>query len=270
MAEHGLGEPALAVAFDGTGYGTDGALWGGEFLLARFDGFERLAALKNVPLPGGEAAIREPWRMALMHLRSMWGERVLETAPPAISFEGLPAREVLAIAERSLNSPPTSSMGRLFDAVAFMLGCGARASYEAEAAVALEALALEAKNPRRAYSFEWKRSGIVEIDPAPVIAGIVDDLRKGRGAVEIAAAFHRSVAKLALDLAGELGAEHGCGDVVLSGGVFQNRFLCECIMDAASSSHLRFHQHKLVPPNDGGISLGQLVVGAAIVRKGSG
>lgn len=270
MAEHGLEEPAIAVTFDGTGFGPDGTLWGGEFLLARYDDFERLAALRLVPLPGGEAAIREPWRMALAHLWSAGSGHVLETAfPKPISFEGLPAREVLAIVEHEINSPLTSSMGRFFDAVAFMLGCGARASYEAEAAVALEALALEAKDSARIYEFAWIGSGPAEIDPAPVLEGVVEDLRRGREPAEIAAAFHRGVAKLVFDLSRELCEAHGCGNVVLSGGVFQNRLLCERVMELAASSPLRFHQHILVPPNDGGVSFGQLVVGAAKIRKGS-
>jgi hydrogenase maturation protein HypF len=272
MAERGLSGPAIAVAFDGTGYGTDGALWGGEFFLARYDGFERLAALKYAPLPGGEAAIREPWRMALVHLRNVYGDAVLEkTLPRPISFEGLPAKDVLAIAKRGVNSPPSSSMGRLFDAVAFLLDCGAIVSYEAEAAVALEALALEATDVRGAYAFEWKAGpgGYAEIDPAPVVAAIVDDLAGGRELAAVAAAFHRGVAALVVDLATELSKASGCMDVVLSGGVFQNRLLCECVMERAHGSPLRFHQHGLVPPNDGGIAFGQLVVGAARLLKGS-
>jgi hydrogenase maturation protein HypF len=270
MAEHGLAEPVLAATFDGTGYGTDGKLWGGEFLLACYDDFERLAALKYVPLPGGEAAIREPWRMALAHLWNLYGDRVLETEMPrGFSFDELPAREVLEIAKRGINSPLTSSMGRLFDAVAFMLGCGARVSYEAEAAVALEALALEARGARRSYSFEWKSGGSMEIDPAPVVGAVIDDLRKRRERPEIAAAFHRSVASLVVDLSAELSRVHACTNLVMSGGVFQNRFLCECIMERAASSPLRLYQHIVVPPNDGGISLGQLAVGTARIAKGS-
>ena len=269
MAEHALPGPAIAVAFDGTGYGTDGNLWGGEFLLARYDGFERLAALKYLPLPGGEAAIREPWRMALVHLWYLSGEGVLESGvPPSCSFEGLPAREILEIAKRGINSPLTSSMGRLFDAVAFLAGCGARVSYEAEAAVALEALALEAKDASGIYPFEWERGAFLEIDPAPVVAAIVDDVRRGRPLAGIAAAFHRGVARLVVDLSLELAKTHGCADVVLSGGVFQNRFLCECVQELGRGVPLNIHQHALVPPNDGGVSLGQAVVAAALLRKG--
>ncbi len=272
MAEHGLAGPAIAVVFDGTGYGTDGALWGGEFFLARYDRFERLATLRPVRLPGGEAAIREPWRMALVHLQSVYGNVVIDkTFPRPISFEGLPAEQVLAIAMRGINSPLASSMGRLFDAIAFLLDCGALVSYEAEAAVALEALALDAADTGDAYAFTWKQgtAGIMEIDPRPVVEAIVDNLAARRDRAAIAAAFHRAVAKLVVDLSEELSRAHDCADVVLSGGVFQNRLLCESVMDLARGTQLRFRQHRLVPPNDGGIAYGQLVVGAARIREGS-
>jgi hydrogenase maturation protein HypF len=209
--------------------------------------------------------------MGLVHLWYLCGDGVLgRVLPPPCSFEGLPADKVLEIAKRKINSPLTSSMGRLFDAVAFMLGCGSHVSYEAEAAVALEALALEAKDGEKAYSFEWKRDSFMEIDPAPVVAAIIDDLERKRDRSDVAAAFHRGVAALVLDLSAELAKIHGCEDVVLSGGVFQNRFLCECILREAPSYPLKIYQHALVPPNDGGIALGQLVVGAARIRKGSG
>jgi hydrogenase maturation protein HypF len=178
---------------------------------------------------------------------------------------------VLAIARRGVNSPPASSMGRLFDAVAFLLDCGALVSYEAEAAVALEALAVEAADTKEAYAFSWKAgpAGHAVIDPDPVVAAVVDDLGRGRERAAVAAAFHRGVANLVVDLATELALARGCADVVLSGGVFQNRLLCEYIVERAQGSSPRFHQHRLVPPNDGGIAFGQLVVGAAQLLKGS-
>jgi hydrogenase maturation protein HypF len=264
MAELGVGEPALAVVFDGTGYGSDGSLWGGEFLLARYADFQRLAHLAYLPLPGGEAAIREPWRMGLMHLWRARGDRVLDgNLPPSVSFEGLPAGEVLELARRGINAPLASSMGRLFDAVAWLLGCGSRVTYEAEAPVALEALALAARGGDRAYSFAWGAGSPVIVEPAPVIGAIVDDLAAGVEPAEIAAAFHRAVAALVLELSHELSRAHGCVDVVLSGGVFQNRFLCEAVAERAAGGPLRIHWHELVPPNDGGVSLGQLAVAAA-------
>ncbi|MBN1164891.1 MAG: carbamoyltransferase HypF, partial [Candidatus Krumholzibacteriota bacterium] len=155
MAEHSLRDPVVAVTFDGTGYGSDGKLWGGEFLLAQCHRFERLARLKYLPLPGGEAAVREPWRMALMHLRNLWGDDVLnQDLPGSLSFEGLPAAQVLDMAVRGINSLGTSSMGRLFDAVSYLLGGREKVSYEAEAAVALESLAREFPAGERSYPFD--------------------------------------------------------------------------------------------------------------------
>ncbi len=269
MVEHGLAGPVLAVTFDGTGYGSDGRLWGGEFLLARYEDFERLAHLEYLPLPGGEAAIHEPWRMGLVHLRHAIGDSILEGGlPPSISFKGLPVREVTDLIDRKLNSPPTSSMGRLFDAVAWLLGCGSRVSFEAEAPIALEALALEARAGDLAYAFTWNSESPAIIDPGPVVAAILDDVARGLAPAEISAAFHRAAAALVVGLSLELSRVHGCTDVVLSGGVFQNRFLCERVMELAERSPLRFYMHELVPPNDGGISLGQLQVAAARMRKG--
>jgi len=271
MAELGLEEPVLAVTFDGTGYGSDGLLWGGEFLLARYADFERLGHLAYVPLPGGEAAIREPWRMGLMHLRHARGDRALEGgAARGVSFDGLPAREVLELVRRGINAPLTSSMGRLFDAVAWLLGCGSRVSYEAEAPVALEALALAARGGSRAYSFGWGGGAPVIIDPAPVVDAILEDLARGVERAEISASFHGAVAELVVRLSLELSRTHTCPDVVLSGGVFQNRLLCERIVERAAGTPLRIHWHELVPPNDGGVSLGQLAVAAARLGGGPG
>ncbi len=266
MVEHGLAGPVIAAAFDGTGYGTDGKLWGGEFLLARYDSFERLASLAYVPLPGGEAAIHEPWRMALMHLRGLLGDGILGCPPRGVSFDGFPAADVLSIARRGINAPHTSSMGRLFDAAAFLLGCGARVSYEAEAAVALEALALGARDAARSYTFAAGGEDFVTIDPSPVIAGMLDDIASGVPAPEIAAAFHRAVAGLVLSLGARLARRHGCREIVLSGGCFQNRLLCEYVTEGARERPERFCMHALVPPNDGGVSLGQLAVGIARLR----
>jgi hydrogenase maturation protein HypF len=267
MVEHGLAGPVIAAAFDGTGYGTDGKLWGGEFLLARYDSFERLAALAYVPLPGGEAAIHEPWRMALMYLHRLHGDGVLSRLPRGVAFEGFPAADVLSIARRGINAPHTSSMGRLFDAAAYLLGCGARASYEAEAAVALESLALEARDTAKSYAFGTEEKGFVEIDPSPVVAGMLADIASGVPPPEIAAAFHRAVAGLVLTAGAGFARSRGCSDVVLSGGCFQNRLLCEYVMEGARALPERFYLHALVPPNDGGVSLGQLAVGIARLRS---
>lgn len=269
MAEHHLEEPVVAVSFDGTGFGSDGRLWGGEFLLARYDGFERLAHMKYLPLPGGETAIREPWRMALVHLWNLFGDDVLNRdLPPGCAFDGLPAGMVLELARRGINSPMSSGVGRLFDAVANLLGCGDSVSYEAEAAVALEALALEAVGPTGHYAFDYKDGDPMVIEPAPVIEAVIEDLRKGVPAPDISAAFHKGVSNMIVDVSARLARRSGCRSVVLSGGVFQNRFLCEDLMKRSRSLPVGFYQHEIVPPNDGGVSLGQIQIGARRIAKG--
>ncbi len=269
MVEHDLEEPVIAVSFDGTGYGSDGKLWGGEFLLSEYEDFQRLAHIKYLPLQGGEAAIREPWRMALVHLWNLFGESVLgRDLPGSFSFEGFPAEQVLELAVRGINSPLTSSIGRLFDAVACLLGCGDRVSYEAEAAVALEALAMRSGMTERRYRFDLSDGDMVEIDPAPVIESILGDLEKGISRSEISSAFHNSVSCLIADLSIGLADKHRCRSVVISGGVLQNRFLLENLMMRSRSLPVRFYQHTIVPPNDGGLSLGQIQVGAARIERG--
>ncbi|MBN2071047.1 MAG: carbamoyltransferase HypF [Candidatus Krumholzibacteriota bacterium] len=268
MVEHGIDEPVIGVSFDGTGYGTDGKLWGGEFILARHHDFTRLAHLGYIPLPGGAAAVREPWRMALMYLRCLYGCDLLDRAGEFLPLERLPAREILQMAERGINSIETSSIGRLFDAVASLLNCGHRVSYEAEAAVRLEELALNAGTTERHYTFDTTSGDPVRIDPSPVIKGIIEDLRGGKSRQEIAAVFHNSVARLVVDLSYNLCKKTQCGKVVLSGGVFQNRYLCERISRLADGIPPVFYQHRIVPPNDGGISLGQVQAGVAKIIKG--
>ncbi|HER43966.1 MAG TPA: carbamoyltransferase HypF [Candidatus Eisenbacteria bacterium] len=271
MAEHGLEGPVIAVSFDGTGYGTDGALWGSEFLIARYDRFERLAHLAYVPLAGSEAAIREPWRMALVHLHRLFGDRLLAHGSPAAAlFEGLPARQVLDLAQRGFHSPPTSSMGRLFDAVSFLLGGGSRVSYEAEAAVSLEALALEAGAESRSHPFHVSAGGGENaelIDPAPLLEGIMGDIAAGISRTDIARIFHNSVAALVADTVARHSERTGIRDVVVSGGVFQNRLLCELLAESARGAGWKLHWHLLVPPNDGGVSYGQAAVAAAALAS---
>jgi len=268
MVEHGLRGPLVAVSFDGTGYGGDGTLWGGEFLLATTCEFKRLAHMKYVPLPGGEAAIKEPWRMALVYLRDAVGESEFRHSKLMERFfSSLPAGRVLELAERGLNSPLTSSIGRLFDAVAFLLGFTGRVSYEAEAAVFLESLALEGEAARD-YEFRFLHGEVVVIDPSSVIKAVVRDIEKGINPGDIAASFHRAVAKMIVSMAGRLASGNRCGEVVLSGGVFQNRLLLRELGTLTRESNLDYYSHVVVPPNDGGISLGQLEIASSMMDEG--
>ncbi|MER5750322.1 carbamoyltransferase HypF [Streptomyces sp. NPDC002088] len=269
MAEHGLdgSRQVIGVAFDGTGHGDDGAVWGGEILLADYDGFTRFGHLAYVPLPGGDAAVRRPYRMALAHLRAAgidWSDSFacVAACPPG-------ERQVLERQlERDLNCVPTSSMGRLFDAVSSLAGVCHRAGYEAQAAVELEAAALHAPTADvTAYAFalrppERDGGGPVRADPAPVLAQIVDDLRAGVDAGLVAARFHRAVTGLVRAMCVRARERHGLDTVALSGGVFANTLLSSACAGALRADGFTVLRHHLVPPNDGGLALGQLVVAA--------
>ncbi|MFF1307968.1 carbamoyltransferase HypF [Streptomyces sp. NPDC058307] len=269
MAEHGLDgtRPVIGVAFDGTGHGDDGAVWGGEFLLADYDRYARFGHLAYVPLPGGDAAVRRPYRMALAHLRAAgidWSDDLAcTTACPPDELHVL-ERQL----ERGLNCVPTSSMGRLFDAVSSLAGVCHRAGYEAQAAVELEGAALHAPaDDTTAYAFalhasEENLDGPVRADPAPVLAAIVDDLRVGVEPALVAARFHRGVTGLVHRMCARARERHGLDTVALTGGVFANTLLSSACAAALREDGFTVLRHHLVPPNDGGLALGQLMVAA--------
>jgi hydrogenase maturation protein HypF len=241
LAEHGEAGPALALVFDGTGYGTDGTLWGGELLRCDLEDFERVAHLEPVPLPGGEAAIREPWRMAAVYLE------LLGRPVPFERWEVV--RESL-----KANAPPTSGMGRLFDAVAAVLGVRETVTYEGQAAIELELLAGD--TPAEPYACRLANGRIVGGD---LVRAAHDDLAAGRPRTETAAAFHEGVAAAAA-AACEAAAEPTT--VVLSGGSFQNLRLLGSTRRRLEKLGFRVLSHRLVPPNDGGISYGQAAIAA--------
>lgn len=263
MAEHGLDGSiqVLGFAFDGTGYGPDGAVWGGEVLLANYKGFQRLAHLKYVPLAGGDVSVRRPYRMALAHLRTAgigWDPDL-----PAVS--ACPPDERTALAhqiETGVGCVPTSSMGRLFDAVSSLVGVRQVVDYEAQAAIELEGLCRGIDCEPGSYGFALDGPGTtVSIDPAPVIRAVVRDLRDGVPPSVIGARFHRAVAELVVDLA--CAHTDPSRPVALSGGVFQNGLLLDLTLNALNARGLHVITHRVVPPNDGGIALGQLLVGNA-------
>ncbi|WP_431961631.1 carbamoyltransferase HypF [Actinacidiphila sp. bgisy160] len=266
MAEAGLDgtRPVIGVAFDGTGHGDDGAVWGGEFLLAGYDGFRRPAHLAYVPLPGGDAAVRRPYRMALAHL---WAAG-LPWAPDLPCTAACPEDERVVLAtqlERGLHCVPTSSMGRLFDAVASLTGVCHEAGYEAQAAVELEAAAVAAGGlPAEGYSFALRAGagGATACDPAPVLAAVVADLGAGVPAGVISGRFHRAVADLVRRVCAAVREHDGITTVALSGGVFANALLSSACARDLRTDGFTVLRHRLVPPNDGGLALGQLVVAA--------
>lgn len=260
MAEHGVSERVLGVVFDGAGLGTDGAIWGGEFLLVDRTGFQRVGQLGYVPLPGGDAAARRPGRMAVAHLWSAFGREL----PPAAAelVAGLPGGELALVRqmlERGINSPPTSSVGRLFDAVAALAGVRDVAEFEGQAAMELEAVADH--DSSRAYAMEIAHAGdFVVADPGSLIRAVADDARAGVTAGEMSAGLHNGLAQLIVEVAESVRRRTGVNDVALSGGVFQNTLLLSRAVARLQGSGFDVLTHRLVPCNDGGLSLGQAYV----------
>ncbi len=258
LAEHREADPAVGVIFDGTGYGTDGTVWGGELLLGDARGFERAAHLHPVRMPGGERAIRQPWRMACAWLLEALGPE--PPLPPLLA--GLVSEEewakVAQLAESGLASPVTTSAGRLFDAVAALCGVRAEVNYEGQAAIELEGAADPAE--RRGYPLP----GTEVLDARETVRAMLADLGAGISVPTVAARFHNGVAEGVARACAEIAGAEGVGRVVLSGGVFQNRLLVERTAEALERSGLDVLTPRLLPPNDGGIAFGQAAVAAAV------
>lgn len=261
----------VGIALDGLGYGDDGTLWGGEFLLADYRGFRRLAHLKQARLPGGSMAMREPWRNTYAHLVEHVGWATFESAYAEDELYRWLTTQPLAILERmlsrGLNSPLSSSCGRLFDAVAAALDiCRAEAMYEGQAAIELEALAQRSNDRGNAYPFaviDGSERTPLQLDPAPMWCALLEDLHVGVNRGVIAKRFHLGLGRAVAALATRLAHENACDTVALSGGVMQNCLLVETICDCLQADGLHILRHEQVPANDGGLSLGQAVVAAA-------
>jgi len=269
MAEHGIGDEAIGLALDGTGYGADGRIWGGEVLISRLDVFERFAHLEYVPMPGGEAAIREPWRMAFAALRTAGLD--LEPVASLVRADEKEARVLDRMIERGVNSPLTSSCGRLFDAAAAVVAGRRVMDYEAQAAIELEGLAVdEADQP--GYEMEivggdWARREPVRIGARLLWRELLEDLRTGASKARIAARFHAGVAAGFEKAAVLARASTGVEQVVLSGGCMHNRRLARLLRAGLEAKGFEVFQHRRISPGDGGLSYGQAVVAAAILAK---
>ena len=256
MAENEVPFPALGVAWDGSGYGTDGTIWGGEFLLAREDGFERVAHMRQFRLPGGEAAIRQPRRSALGVLYEMGGLKALDQADLAPFRDFLRHGELTVIRQmlaKELHSPVTSSVGRLFDAVAALTGIRQESTFEGQSAMELEFAVHSCV--AESYDFDIKSTAPSIIDWRPMFEQIVAEVREGVETGVIAAKFHNTLVEIIVSIARHTGETR----VVLSGGCFQNRYLTERTVQRLLESGFRPYWHQRVPTNDGGISLGQIV-----------
>ncbi len=268
MAENGIRDKVIGVAFDGTGYGTDGQIWGGEFLVADFAGFERRAHLRYVSLAGGDTAVRQPWRSALSYLRETFGDRPLPADLPL--WSGVPAKHielVQAMLAQKINTVNTSSAGRLFDAVASLLGLRHAVNFEGQAAIELEMAARRHGDDEQTYPFEISSSDAWEIDLRPMIESIVRESSAGIAAGIIAARFHNTLAAVILEVCFRLRREEKLDRVCLSGGAFQNVFLLQRTVSALTREGFKMFLHSAAPANDGGISLGQAVIANAVARQ---
>ena len=263
MAENHLEGRVMGIALDGTGYGTDGRIWGGEVLLSDYLGFERAAHFSYVPLPGGESAIHEPWRMALSFLHHTYGAGLLKLPIPFV--HGIPEARIMTtirMIERGVNSPLTSSCGRLFDAVAALIGLRHEVNYEAQAAIELEMCRDEAAagNP---YPFALIESdGTLQIDPSPVFCAIVEDLSRGTTPGAISQRFHDGLVDVFSQLLKILRTRASLNRICLSGGTFQNLYLSTCLQQRLTEEGFQVFTHSQVPAGDGGLSLGQAIVAA--------
>ena len=259
LVEHGRTDPVLGIAFDGLGLGTDGTLWGGEFLIADLAGYERVGSLARAALPGGDAAVREPWRTALSWVHRSLGEDAAARVGPVLD----PRWAAVLSLVRSGRSPETSSVGRLFDAVAALLGVRSRISYEGQAAIELEALA-RTVDAARARVYPLGTTDAL-LDPAPALAAVLADRQRGVSPADISAGFHAGLAASTADLAVRLAAAHGVDTVALTGGAFQNVLLTDLLAGRLRHAGLNVLLHATLPCNDGGISAGQAAVAAAVL-----
>jgi len=266
LVEHGLSEPVLGLAFDGTGYGPDGALWGGELMVADLAGFERVGHVRAIAMPGGVAAIREPWRMALAWLAAAEGLDVAAAdrlVPPGLDPGHL--RGIADLVARG-SGPVTTSVGRLFDAAAALLGIRPRVTYEAQAAIELEALAQRV--PRRSAPHYpgtvpvTEVDGMARLDPSPLISTMRAERDAGTPLPLVAAGFHETLGRAVAELAVDIACRRSLGTVALTGGVFQNARLTEVVAGELASAGVRVLLHAAVPCGDGGISLGQAAIAA--------
>jgi len=267
MAENGLRGKVIGVALDGTGYGTDGRIWGGEFLVADYGGFERRAHLRYVPLAGGDTAVRQTWRPALAYLADTFG--------PAAEFPELALWREVPESQRKLvrsmiahrvNTIDTSSCGRLFDAVASLAGLRQQVTFEGQAAIELEAIAAEGLSDSYPFAIDAD-GGADTLDFRPAIERIVAEVRTGTPAPAIAARFHNAVAEAIVEVCRRLRAAEKLNRVCLSGGTFQNMKLLARTLTGLRRLGFEVFIHAQVPPNDGGIALGQALIATEALRE---
>jgi hydrogenase maturation protein HypF len=269
MVENGVEDKVIGVSFDGTGYGSDGRIWGGEFLIADYKGFERVGHLEYVPLPGGTVAIERPYRMAVSYLLTLLGKDAL--TPDLAFLKEVSSQELELIKkqlEKGINSPLTSSCGRLFDAVSALIGIRSRIDYEAQAAIEMEMAADESE--RGSYPFAIvERNGVNIVYLKELFGGIIKDLESGVPQAGISAKFHCAMTEMVVQMCQRLTKMSGIKKAALSGGVFQNRLLLRLTVAGLEEAGFEVLTHSKVPTNDGGVSLGQAVIANSIIAEGN-
>jgi hydrogenase maturation protein HypF len=264
MAENGHTGPVIGIAFDGTGYGLDGAIWGGEAMIVDYQDFRRVSHLQYLPLAGGDAAIRHPARIAVAFLIALFGSKFDDRVSGLVGGEH--ARLLATMVDRGINTVQTSSCGRLFDAVAALLGVRNEITYEAQAAIELETLARSSPPANHVYPFSILDQAI---QTGNMLTAIIEDLENGTPKAKIARAFHDTMAEVAARMALDARAKSGIDVVALSGGCFQNRLLQAAAIQRVEREGFSVLVHHRVPANDGGLALGQAVVAAARLNSES-
>ncbi|HLF74064.1 MAG TPA: carbamoyltransferase HypF [Anaerolineales bacterium] len=264
MADNGLEDrPLIGLSFDGTGYGTDGAIWGGEILLASYADFERFAHLEYLPLPGADSAIRHPWRIAVGYAQAL--DLDVEGLPFMQNIDKPNIRIARQQVERKLNAPLTSSMGRLFDAVASLIGVRNEVTYEAQAAIEMEALSKPFISSAQAYPYLIDEGMLIRL--GELLKAVVQDVRARESAGMIGARFHRTIAEIAVETCKRARSKASLNEVALSGGVWQNRILLALVRHGLEKDGFTVFFHQQTPANDGGLALGQAVIANVIARN---
>ncbi|MFC1667559.1 hypothetical protein ACFL0P_06875 [Candidatus Omnitrophota bacterium] len=268
MADNNIKGNAIGVAFDGIGLGLDGNIWGGEFFTGSIKGFKRRAHLQYIPIPGSEASIREPWRMAVSYLYSIYGRRIKDLKLDFLKTMNRDAKDlIIQIIDKRINSPLTSSAGRLFDAVSSILDICSVARYEGQAAIELEKI-IEHKasvfDNQNKYRFHYNdKNGVVVIDWTDVIKGVVNDLRLKKKSSEISVKFHNSICHMIKDVCNLIRKKDKVFKVCLTGGVFQNNYLNSHLKPLLEKENFAVYFHKRIPAHDGNVALGQAAIAFA-------
>lgn len=264
MAENHLNEKVIGIALDGTGFGDDGRLWGSEMMVCDYREYQRAAHLSYFPMPGGEVAIKEPWRLGISLLYQAFGKEFPVEKIPLFRNAGVDGKKadfILQMIDKKINSPETSGMGRFFDGISAILGVRETISFEGQAAIELEMIACEEDNLSH-YDYSWDEDEMISVDAAMIVKGVVADLLLNEDISVISRKFHTTIIYLYSDLCGVVRDKTGLNKVTLSGGVFQNGILLEGFVKRLEGLGFDVYTHQQVPTNDGGIALGQAIIAA--------